>query len=152
MGEWAVVFRPLVWGYDPDDPDIHMVPEDYLMALVTAAAARLPQPVDQDDLEMIRSTLWDLLIKVTQGPMTPTYGPLQYAYDRRDMQTWRNRKSSSVAPAGAPQAPRPNCHAGTYHPTGSGTPSAQPMGGTAHFAPYMLNTSKPGGYPTSAWS
>ena len=59
-----------------------MVPEDYLMALVTAAAARLPQPVDQEDLEHIRSTLWDLLIKVTQGPCprptahssTPTTG------------------------------------------------------------------------------
>ena len=25
--------------------------------------------------------------------MSTTYGPLQYTYDRRDMQTWRNRKS-----------------------------------------------------------
>ena len=39
-GQPAAVFRPLVWGYDPDDPDIHMVPEDNLMALVAAAAAR----------------------------------------------------------------------------------------------------------------
>ena len=92
-GQPAAVFSPLVWGYDPNDPDIHMVPEDYLMALVAAAAARLPQPVDREDLEQIRSTLWDLLIKVTQGPMSTTYGPLQYTYDRRDMQTWHNRKS-----------------------------------------------------------
>ena len=121
-----------MWGYDPDDPDIHMVPEDYLMALVTAAAARLPQPVDQDDLEMIRSTLWDLLIKVTQGPMTTTYGPLQYAYDRRDMQTWHNRKSplhcssrsSSSGGAGAPgKWPLWN-----HYPAGSGTPSPEQMG------------------------
>ena len=70
-----------------------MVPEDYLMALVTAAAARLPQPVDQEDLERIRAILWDLLIKVAQGPMSSTYGPLQYTHDRRDMQTWHNRKS-----------------------------------------------------------
>ena len=52
----------MVWEVDPNDPDIYMVPEDYLMALVAAAAARLPQPVDQEDLERIRSTLWDLLL------------------------------------------------------------------------------------------
>ena len=92
-GQPAAVFSPLVWGYDPNDPDIHMVPEDYLMALVAAAAARLSQPVDREDLEQIRSTLWDLLIKVTQGPMSSTYSPLQYTYHRRDMQTWHNRKS-----------------------------------------------------------
>ena len=48
-GQPAAVFRPLVWDVDPNDPDIFMVPEDYLMALVAAAAARLPQPVDEEE-------------------------------------------------------------------------------------------------------
>lgn len=75
-GQPASYFRLLVHGYDPDDPDIYMAPGDYLTAL--------------DDVEHIRTLLWDLMAKVTQGPMTAQYGALQYHYDRMDLQAWRN--------------------------------------------------------------
>ena len=94
--------------------------------------------MDQDDLEKIRSTLWDLLIKVTQGPMSSTYGPLQYTYDRRDMQTWHNRKSPP--PLLQPRHWRPG-QVATLEPT-TQKPlelhlrSRRAERLTAHFAPY----------------
>ena len=102
-GHPAAAFRPLVWGYDPDDPDIHMVPEDYLMALVAAAAARLPQPLHQHDLEKIRSTLWDPAYQGHSGAHVLDLRPARvHLRSARHADMAQPQEPSSFAPTGAP--------------------------------------------------
>ena len=99
------------------------------MALVAAAAARLPQPVDQEDLER-RSG--------------PPYGTCYLRPERHD-DVAQSQEPSPSAPTGAPQvealAPRANSHVGTYYTKGSRAPSTPADGRNAllHTLHPMLN-------------
>ena len=64
---------------------------DDFLSLVADAASKLPQPVSEEEMDVIWTTFWRLLRKVPNGKATIEYTPLEWENALYDMKVWAER-------------------------------------------------------------